>query len=98
MKDKGLSRPGYPAMSFSTSTPINAGARIRVAGLPGLLSLLGTLIVLLPNNPNNMTLPSRDSGVFLYVGWRLLQGDIPYRDIWDHKPPLIYFVDALGSP
>ena len=43
-----------------------------------------------------MTLPSRDSGVFLYVGWRLLNGDIPYRDVWDHKPPLIYFIDALG--
>lgn len=43
-----------------------------------------------------MTLPSRDSGVFLYVGWRLLKGDIPYRDVWDHKPPLIYFIDALG--
>jgi 4-amino-4-deoxy-L-arabinose transferase-like glycosyltransferase len=43
-----------------------------------------------------MTLPSRDSGVFLYMGWRFLSGDIPYRDVWDHKPPLIYFVDALG--
>jgi hypothetical protein len=43
-----------------------------------------------------MTLPSRDSGVFLYVGWRLLKGDIPYRDVWDHKPPLIYLIDALG--
>jgi 4-amino-4-deoxy-L-arabinose transferase-like glycosyltransferase len=43
-----------------------------------------------------MTLPSRDSGVFLYVGWRFLNGEIPYRDVWDHKPPLIYFVDALG--
>lgn len=43
-----------------------------------------------------MTLPSRDSGVFLYMGWRFLNGDIPYRDVWDHKPPLIYFVDALG--
>jgi 4-amino-4-deoxy-L-arabinose transferase-like glycosyltransferase len=43
-----------------------------------------------------MTLPSRDSGVFLYVGWRFLNGDMPYRDVWDHKPPLIYAVDALG--
>jgi 4-amino-4-deoxy-L-arabinose transferase-like glycosyltransferase len=25
-----------------------------------------------------------------------LNGDIPYRDVWDHKPPLIYFIDALG--
>ncbi len=64
--------------------------------IPTSLSLLGTIIVLFPSNPDNMTLPSRDSGVFLYVGWRLLKGDIPYRDVWDHKPPLVYFVDALG--
>lgn len=43
-----------------------------------------------------MTLPSRDSGVFLYAGWRFISGDIPYKDIWDHKPPLIYFLDGLG--
>lgn len=63
---------------------------------PILTSALGTLVALFPSNPNNMTLPSRDSGVFLYLGWRVLNGDIPYRDVWDHKPPLIYFVDALG--
>jgi len=64
--------------------------------LPAAISFLGTIIVLLPSNPNTMTLPSRDSGVFLYVGWRLLNGEVPYRDVWDHKPPLIYFIDALG--
>jgi hypothetical protein len=68
----------------------------REALLPVLISTLGTIIALYPNNPNNMTLPSRDSGVFLYVGWRLINGDIPYKDVWDHKPPLIYFVDAFG--
>ena len=61
-----------------------------------LASVSGTIIALFPSNPANMTLPSRDSGVFLYVGWRFLNGDIPYRDVWDHKPPLIYFIDALG--
>ena len=61
-----------------------------------LVSFTGALIALYPSNPNNMSLPSRDSGVFLYVGWRWLNGDIPYIDVWDHKPPLIYFVDALG--
>ena len=63
---------------------------------PLLVSLLGTIIAVFPGNPGNMTLPSRDSGVFLYMGWRLLEGDTPYRDVWDHKPPLIYIVDALG--
>ena len=69
---------------------------LRRAILPILTSFLGTMVALFPTNPVNMTYPSRDSGVFLYVGWRLLMGDVPYRDVWDHKPPLIYFVDALG--
>jgi hypothetical protein len=69
---------------------------LRKIIIPTFLSLVGTLIALFPSNPDNMTLPSRDSGVFLYIGWRLIKGDIPYRDVWDHKPPLIYFVDALG--
>ncbi|MBK9926799.1 MAG: glycosyltransferase family 39 protein [Anaerolineales bacterium] len=64
--------------------------------LPALLSLVGAIIALYPNNPNNVPVPSRDSGVFLYIGWRILNGDIPYRDVWDHKPPLIYYIDALG--
>jgi hypothetical protein len=69
---------------------------LQTAILPAVVSMIGAIIALFPNNPVNMTLPSRDSGVFLYVGWRFLSGDIPYRDVWDHKPPLIYFVDALG--
>jgi hypothetical protein len=38
----------------------------------------------------------RDSGVFLYTARRVLSGGLPYRDVWDHKPPLIYYIDALG--
>jgi hypothetical protein len=83
-------------MSSSPHSQISMGSRLREVVLPVVVSIVGTLIALFPSNPMNMTLPSRDSGVFLYVGWRLLNGDIPYRDVWDHKPPLIYFVDALG--
>jgi hypothetical protein len=83
-------------MSASLDAPPGAGSGIRQNIVPLLMSLAGTFIVLFPSHPGNMTLPSRDSGVFLYTGWRLLQGDVPYRDVWDHKPPLIYFVDALG--
>lgn len=39
---------------------------------------------------------SRDSGVFLYIGQRILEGEIPYRDVWDHKQPIIYYINALG--
>ena len=34
--------------------------------------------------------------MFFYAAQRLLEGGAPYRDIWDHKPPGVYFVDAVG--
>lgn len=61
-----------------------------------LLVLFGTLSVLLPVSPLNMPLTFRDPGVFLYIGWRILNGELPYRDIWDHKPPVIFYINALG--
>ncbi|MBI5963189.1 MAG: glycosyltransferase family 39 protein [Chloroflexi bacterium] len=61
-----------------------------------LLVLFGALCVLLPASPLNLPLPYKDSGVFLYMGWRILNGGLPYRDIWDHKPPVIFYINALG--
>ncbi len=49
-----------------------------------------------PLNPNIMKYAGQDSGVFLYTGTKILNGEVPYIDVWDHKPPLIYFVDALS--
>src|SRR5687767_13566630 len=80
--------------SFTAKSSLSSNLQERI--IPVLVSFVGTLIALFPSNPNNMTLPSRDSGVFLYMGWRFLSGDIPYKDVWDHKPPLIYFIDAIG--
>jgi hypothetical protein len=39
---------------------------------------------------------SRDSGVFLLCGQLLLRGKTPYVDFWDHKPPVVFLIDALG--
>lgn len=61
-----------------------------------LLVVIGTLCVLIPTSPMNMQYTYRDSGVFLYVGWRILNGELPYRDVWDHKPPVIFYINALG--
>lgn len=83
-------------MNVPPDKNIGVDSKIREMVIPAFISVTGTLITLFPSHPDHMTLPSRDSGVFLYMGWRFLSGDIPYRDVWDHKPPLIYFVDALG--
>lgn len=57
---------------------------------------LAAIIVIMPATPSLHTVPYRDSGVFLYVGSLILDGAVPYRDVWDHKPPLIHFVNAAG--
>lgn len=58
--------------------------------------IIGAFGVLIPISPIFMPLTYRDSGVFLYSGWRILSGDIPYLHIWDHKPPVIYYLNAIG--
>lgn len=39
----------------------------------------------------------RDQGLFFYAAreW-LLRGQVLYRDVWDHKPPVIYFLHMLS--
>lgn len=64
--------------------------------LPVFLLAVVAVALLALSPPFLTAVPYRDSGVFLYVGERMLHGDVPYRDVWDHKTPLIYFIDALG--
>lgn len=61
-----------------------------------ILILFEVLCVLLPLSPAFMPLVYRDSGVFLYTGWRILNGQVPYLNVWDHKPPIIFFINSLG--
>jgi hypothetical protein len=65
--------------------------------LPDVLfcALLAAL-ALLPLSPAIQRFPFRDSGVFLYTGWRIGEGEAPYADVWDHKPPLVFFINAAG--
>ena len=35
-----------------------------------------------------------DQGIYTYVGQRILEGELPYRDAWDHKPPGLHFLYA----
>jgi 4-amino-4-deoxy-L-arabinose transferase-like glycosyltransferase len=38
----------------------------------------------------------RDQGIYATVAVNLLEGGTPYKDVWDHKPPGIYFAYALA--
>ena len=37
-----------------------------------------------------------DSGIFQEIGVCLLQGGTPYVDLFDHKGPILWFIEALG--
>ncbi len=39
----------------------------------------------------------RDQGIYALVGEGLLHGKLPYRDLWDFKPPGIYFIYGLAQ-
>lgn len=69
-------------------------ARTTWVALAGCLVL--AVFVLWTAAPVMNPTPSRDSSVFLYVGQRLLEGDLPYTDVWDHKPPVVFLLNAAG--
>lgn len=37
-----------------------------------------------------------DSGIFLYGGQQILKGDLPYKDFFEVRTPIIYYLNALG--
>lgn len=37
-----------------------------------------------------------DKEIFKYTGLVLFKGGVPYKDFFDHKPPLIFFINYLG--
>lgn len=38
-----------------------------------------------------------DSSVFVLVGSRIHDGYMPYKDVFDHKPPGVYVLNAIGQ-
>jgi hypothetical protein len=38
----------------------------------------------------------RDEGVFGYAGQVILDGGLPYRDVFDHKPPVVFYINAMA--
>lgn len=63
----------------------------------GIASLLGlAFLALAYAMPHLMRIPDVDSAIFQYFGERMREGQLPYRDIYDHKPPLIFYLNYWG--
>lgn len=61
-----------------------------------LATLLVLVAMLLAQSLPSKFLPGVDSGFFLYAGAQLLKGKLLFVDVWDHKGPGIFWIDALG--
>lgn len=55
--------------------------------------VVSMLLLVLASLPG---VPTRDSSVYVYIAEGMLNGEVPYVDRWDHKPPLIYLLDLIG--
>jgi hypothetical protein len=69
-----------------------------VATLIGALWLTAVLAVVWPalRHPVFVSNSNIDSAFFAYAGDLLRRGGTPYVTFWDHKPPLVYFIDAVA--
>lgn len=47
-------------------------------------------------NPWSKVLPHLDSAIFLSHGVKMAQGGVLYVDMWDHKGPVLFFIQWLG--
>lgn len=62
-------------------------------GLLLILILLAVTVIALPL----LTYPlGRDQGEFATIGRGILDGGVPYRDLWNPKPPAVFYVYALA--
>ena len=56
---------------------------------PAVTVLLGWVTLLYPHG--------RDQGSYAYTGWRVLQGEVPYRDVFVFKPPSSVFMHVFAN-
>ncbi len=73
------------SLKFTPIDKFNKKNLFILVGLSLILSLQVTLI---------FTPLTRDEGAFLTIANGILNGNLPYRDYFDHKPPGIYYLFA----
>ncbi len=63
-----------------------------------LLMIYGVFILLRsPLSPGSKMLMGTDCSVFIYIGQSMEKGLIPYRDMFDHKGIVLYFINFIGN-
>ncbi len=74
---------------------INAKGNNRIGWVFPILLLVLSYLLHLPSSPHVSPMGA-DSGIFAYGAEQMLDGKLLYRDVWDHKPPAVFYVNALA--
>jgi hypothetical protein len=69
---------------------------LRAAIAPLVLALVPLYWVMDATYRATLTTIGRDQGIFQYVAWAVLRGDVDYRDIRDVNGPLVHLLHMLG--
>lgn len=66
--------------------------------LLAILFLIIAILILMqsPLNPLGNAITSTDSSVFIYGANRIMEGKILYKDFFDHKGPIFYFIEVMA--
>ena len=78
------------------SPPPPADPPTRWAILIPAMTLLIAPILVISQIAAHMRVDVVDDQLFGYFGWRIAHGAVLYQDVWDNKPPGIYWTNALG--
>jgi len=70
--------------------------KLFLALVPGLVAIAFLLVMSFSTSPLFFN-EGMDSAIFKTMGRAWLDGHIPYRDIFDHKGPFLYLLNALGQ-
>ena len=72
--------------------------KIKKNLIPIIILLLISIFILLqsPLSPFAQDVTEADSAVFIYGGNRIREGQILYKDFFDHKGPFLYILEVVG--
>ena len=97
MKDEiALSSSAHQPAAEPASKPDPIGSQTRWSILITAMVLLILPIVAFSQIAAHTRVDIVDDQMFGYFGWRVAHGAILYEDVWDNKPPGIYWINALG--
>lgn len=95
MRGYGRRDGGAALQSMTFPDACRAGRRARVAVAAAIILVLSCVAWRSINDVSGdgyMT----DSGVFASTARHIIAGRVLYRDVFDHKPPMVHFIDALA--